>query len=443
MVSRERDVLRVILCTSYPLAEGTAGGVKDFTLGLARELESSQGCLVRTIAPRPPEGNSNLADYQIGRAFSVRHNKTIHDISITSPGDKRRMREIFVGFQPDIINHQEAPNPFEPHTANSAAPKRRDGKHTPRLIGTFHAQVEKPGFLIELLKFSTKTLMRRPRFRYGLPVGLTEGALNTVMKPLVGRIAVSKATAESAERIYKDHAYYEIIHNGVDITELKPEGPTIPEWEDGKLTIFATGRHDPRKDFETTIRAFAELKKLRNDVKLVIGGFGEETNRLLALVEELGLPDIRFTGYLSRERLLEAYRTADLFISSATGGEGFGRILIEALASGTLVVGTDINGYREAIRGHDFTRLARPKDPKDQAEKMLGMLNLPEERKRILEAEARVYVEQNFAWPIIAKKTVDYYIKCLNKHGWPKAEDWSQRKGKLPDSGTIFVTPAL
>lgn len=426
MSSRERDTLKVAFFTSYPFAKETAGGVKDYTLGLAKQLEK-EGCEVRTVASKPYRGQTNLADYSLGRAVPFKTHKTQYDLGLTL--NKPRARQILLNIRPDIVNIQEPANPFVPHTVISAAPKREDGKNLSCFIGTYHSQLEDPGIFVEFVRFFTREMVRRPRIKHRIiPVGFTEGYYRTVINSLVGRIAVSKATAESAERIYRDHFPYEVIHNGIDVNELTPEGPIIPEWQDGKLTIFATGRHDPRKDFETTIKAYALVRKLRDDVKLVIGGFGEETKKLLALVDRLGVPDVRFTGYLSRERLVQAYRTADLFVSSAIGGEGFGRILVEALASGTLVVGTDINGYREAIGGHDFTRLAKPGDPEDQVIKMQEMLNLPPEKRRVLEAQGRRYVEQNFAWPVIAEKVLRYYIKCLDKYGWPKPEDWPERK---------------
>lgn len=434
MSTQERG-LRVMLATSYPLSEGTPGGVKDFTIGLANALRS-KGCEVRTVGPRPRKGEKNLASYNVGRAFSVRHHGTIHDITLTTPLDTRKMRKVVELVKPDVINVQEPTNPFIPHTAPSASPKRKDGERIPCFVGTFHAQVENPGLTATILKDAAK-IIRRLRFKYYMPVGLTSGLYNTIIKSLDGRIAVSKATAESVGKICGDHAEYEVIHNGIDIEMFTPDGPRIPNFEDGKLTIFATGRHDPRKDFETTIRAFALVKNKRPDVKLIIGGFGEETDKLLALVHQLSLPDVQFTGYLPYEKLPDAYRSADVFISSAKGNEGFGRILVEALACGTLVVGTDINGYREAIGGHDFARLAKPENPEDQALKILEFLELSLEKRRELAEKGRSYVEKNFAWQIIAEKTIGYYEKCLDKHGRSKEKDWPERKRRREK--TVFA----
>ncbi len=195
--------------------------------------------------------------------------------------------------------------------------------------------------------------------------------------------------------------------------------------------------------------AYKLLSFGRNDIKLKITGNGQLTEQLKQKVSKDGLLDVEFLGVLSREDLVKAYRTADVFVSAATGGEGFGRTLAEAMATGTLTVGTDIEGYREVIgpvvaENKGFASMAKPHNPEDLARKIAGMINLPDDIRYILGREASAYVKNNFSWDIIADQTVEYYDQVLIEHGRYDKKEWPERqkiergwKG-MPKASVIF-----
>src|SRR5436305_2112362 len=122
------------------------------------------------------------------------------------------------------------------------------------------------------------------------------------------------------------------------------------------------------------------------------------TPYLKQLAWDLGLTDedVEFVGNLDRERdktphtkytLEMAYRTADLAVFPSTGGEGFGRTVAEALSSGTLVVVTNINGYRTVVikDGKQFAKMIEPGNPYNLALQMDETLNMPQKQKEELQ----------------------------------------------------------
>ncbi|MFH1535723.1 MAG: glycosyltransferase family 4 protein [Patescibacteria group bacterium] len=424
----ERDQLRVAINTPYPLRKNRPDGVTQFIVGLKPHL-ADKGCLVRTIGPHIKDKENNAADYTLGRTtVKLPFNNTVFESGYSF--NKDRAEGILRAARPDVLVIHEPLAGHIAHTLISGCPRNPDGKLIPTVIGHNHAHIEwvnrKTNLVIKLIK-----RVKRPR-RNGHTIELSDGYFNTIFDSMDGRIAVSKATADFWNKRYPCDNQ-KVIYNGIDTSSLTPEGPTIAKWNDGKQTILFCGRHDPRKGIEYLIKAYALLRTQRDDIKLKITGEGQTTEKLYALVDELQVPDVEFLGILPRENasaevdLIRAYRSAKVFVSPATGGEGFGRTLAEALACGTLPVGTDIDGYREVIGGRPFARSARPANPNDLAIKIVDFLDMPEEERSALQAQGRQYVEDNFSWPKIAEETVLYYEELVKKHG---KSIWPQKKRK-------------
>lgn len=434
---KESSKLIVVEESSYPLKKDSPDGVKDVIVGLKPYLER-KGCEVVLIGPSIKRDEDNLADHTFGRTIKVNHDNTTIRMAVSFRG-KGRAESLMRVIRPDIVVIHEPFAAPATHTMISGMPKRRDGKNVPAIIGHFHAQTEDLSGIARTAKVFIKAL-RRPQFsEFGVPIGFTPGYKATIVDAFDGRIAVSKATAKFWKGQIEGE--FKVIYNGINTEEMSPNVPKIEAWNDGKKTILAAARHDPRKGLEYGIKAVSLLVKVgRIDIKLRITGKGQDTGRLKALVKELGLEDfVEFLGILDRETLAMAYRTASVFISPATGGEGFGRTIAEALSCGTLVVASDINGYREVMQGKPFTRMIEPRNIPSLADGIGEMLDLPLEEKQKLQIEARQHVVDNFSLDKIADQTVAYYEERLSLHGRPTEEEWDfGRKRKLPRFGIIF-----
>ena len=418
--------------TGYP------GGVSVFIQQLVPYLEE-QGCVVRTLGPANKDRKTDRADYHLGRPISISAIATRTDAAITF--NKRRARDILTAVKPHIIVSHEPAVPNSSHTLFSAIPKDEDKRRIAPVIGQFHAGYPPNGLdtMAKVYAIVAK-LIRRPKFRYGIPTGFTMGYVNTIETALSGRIAVSHGTAEFWNEMSPSD--YRVIYNGIDVNFFTPHGPKFENWDDGKKTIFFAGRHDKRKGLEYLLEAYASLRRVGFDnLKLKIAGRGYVTERLKELVKKREIPDVEFLGILSNDDLVKAYRSADLVVAPSIGGEGFNRTIAEARSCGTLVVCTDIRGQDEAIGDDLRDFMARPADCDSLARAINKVLNLPGETVRGITARSAQDARERFAWEIIAAEHISYYDEVLVGYGGrPK---WGEREGsglgRLPLAGDVFV----
>ena len=156
-------------------------------------------------------------------------------------------------------------------------------------------------------------------------------------------VAVSDGVADDlAAEINLPRKRIKVVYNPVDsiqVSTLSNAELIHPSLPDASVpVILATGRLHSQKDFPTLIRSFARLRKNR-PVRLVILGEGEQRGDLEALIESLGLTgEILLPGFVDNP--YSWMRRASLFVLSSSY-EGFGMVLVEAMACGTPVVSTD------------------------------------------------------------------------------------------------------
>jgi len=424
--------LRVLIHSPYPIRANYPSGVSDFVWEITPHLKA-QGCTVKTVGP---VAKDSRADYHLGIPVSIRAIDT--QIHAAIAFGRERTRKMIEAIDPDIVVSHEPEVPNSSHTLFTAIPKDEKEKGTIPIIGQFHAGYPPHGIdtLARIYKFVAISL-RRPRFKYGIPTGLTMGYVNTIVDALSGRIAVSNGTAEFWNRMFPGE--YRVIYNGIDVAFFSPDGPRFEEWEDGRKTIFFAGRHDKRKGLEHLLGAYASLRRVGfDDLKLKLTGGGDVTRRLQYLIRKEDIPDVEFLGVLSKEDLARAYRSADVVVAPSIGGEGFNRTIAEARSCGTLVVCTDIRGQDEAI-GDDLREfMARPFDSDSLAAQINRVLNLSEETAREMKIRSRQDVLERFAWRVIAASHVSYYDEVLSNHREVSKCEARGSELTLPATGNIF-----
>lgn len=150
--------------------------------------------------------------------------------------------------------------------------------------------------------------------------------------------------------------------------------------------VLAVGRLEEVKDYPTLIRAFKVLREKAN-VRLLILGEGDERESLERLILELGLQDdVRLGGFVNNP--FAYMKKASLFALSSVY-EGFGNVLVEAMACGTPVVSTDCpSGPSEILENGKWGKLVPVGDPTALAKAMEESLNSPEKpdvRKRAMD----------------------------------------------------------
>jgi len=161
----------------------------------------------------------------------------------------------------------------------------------------------------------------------------------------------------------------------LDKLQEKPEHPWFSF--NAVPVVIGVGRLTAQKDFASLIRAFALVRKVRQ-ARLVILGEGEERHHLESLIHELGLSDaeVILPGFVSNPYCWMSH--ADVLVLSSAW-EGFGNVLVEAMAGGTSVISTDCeSGPREILDDGKYGALVPIYNPDLLASAILETLENPQ-----------------------------------------------------------------
>jgi len=147
----------------------------------------------------------------------------------------------------------------------------------------------------------------------------------------------------------------------------------------------------PAKGIDLLLRAFKLLLESGTLAELDLVGDGEEMPGLAKLSRELGLQNrVVFRGWLGREALMEQYRRAHLFVCCSRK-EGFGKVIVEAMAFGLPIIATDVGVSRFLLNPPECGALAQPESYESLAEHLIQIVRDPEQAGRMgLAARARV-----------------------------------------------------
>jgi 1,2-diacylglycerol 3-alpha-glucosyltransferase len=154
--------------------------------------------------------------------------------------------------------------------------------------------------------------------------------------------------------------------------------------------LVHVGRIAHEKNIEFLFRMFALVMRAKPGAVLIVAGEGPALNSCKAYVRAIGVErQVRFVGYLAREReLLDCYRAGDLFVfSSKTETQGL--VLLEAMALGVPVVSTAHMGTADIVKPQRGAQVA----PDDEAEFASIVVRLLEDpvRRTAMSADARAY----------------------------------------------------
>ncbi|GGB07337.1 glycosyl transferase [Brucella endophytica] len=198
-------------------------------------------------------------------------------------------------------------------------------------------------------------------------------------------IAVSAGVGRELEARGYPASKVAIIHNPLPQPVAAPEQPNgwrqdLAAMGDGPVIVTA-GRLVPVKDHRTLIQAFALLRAKR-PTRLVIFGEGPLDDELRMQARQAGIGDaVLFAGYVNDPHA--CYAVANLFVLSSTS-EGFGNVLVEAMAAGVPVVSTDApHGPREILDNGRYGMLVPVGDAPALAEAMAHMLDHPTPRAEL------------------------------------------------------------
>jgi len=246
-----------------------------------------------------------------------------------------------------------------------------------------------------------------------LPLSSTAGTVLWMMRRLYPKadriVAVSQGVAEDLIALLNLlPEKVTVIYNPIVTPELfeQAQKPISHPWlEQNRVpVILAIGRLTKAKDYPTLFRAFSLVRQVR-PTKLLILGEGEERANLERLAVELGIQnDVSMPGFVDNPFAFMA--KASVFVLSSAW-EGFGNVLVEALACGCPVVATDCrSGPREILDNGRYGRLVPVGDYEALAKAILETLDNPD-----FPADRQTRIQRAMEFSVDA--AVDKYLKVL------------------------------
>lgn len=205
--------------------------------------------------------------------------------------------------------------------------------------------------------------------------------------------------------------------NGVDIDKFNPNvnGETVKERHgiaSKKIILFVGALDTPHffKGVDFLLESFSKI--VGDNVRLVIVGDGDLKNHYINIAKQKGVEDITiFAGRVSNEDLPKYYAASDLVVlPSITMGEAFGMVLIEAMATGKPVIGSNLPGIRTVIDNDINGYLVEPKDTNELASKMRYLIDNNDVCKKF-GSNGRKKVEERYSWEKIGSDLEKVYFE--------------------------------
>lgn len=302
--------MRVALVSPYSLS--APGGVQGQVLSLARALRRSGHeavVLGPADGPVPLGGLDPSSVVTLGRSIPVPANGSVARLAVGPLAQLRAVRAV-ARLQPDVV-HLHEPLAPGPTWACLVRPEPT--------VGTFHRAGVVAGSAL------LAPLARRAAAR------------------LAARTAVSAEARDTAQALAGGE--YEVVGNGVELDRLTAATPCPTTGP----TLLFVGRHEPRKGLGVLLEAFTGLPATLG-ATLWVTGSGPDTDELRRRFADAR--SVQWLGRVGDDELAARLAGAHVVCAPSLGGESFGIVLVEAMATRCVVVASDIPGYAAVAGGH-------------------------------------------------------------------------------------------
>ncbi|WP_186626540.1 glycosyltransferase family 4 protein [Rhodococcus sp. BP22] len=353
-----------------PYSFDVPGGVQAHVQQLA-EVFIERGHRVSVLAPASEE--TLLPDFVVsaGEALAIPYNGSVARLRF-GPVTYSRIRRWISENDFDVLHIHEPNAP----SLSMLALKAADGP----IVATFHTSTTKSLFLSTF-----------------------QGVLRPYHEKISGRIAVSElARRWQVEALGGDAVE---IPNGVDVAAFA-EAPLLLGYPRAGKTVLFLGRFDePRKGMGVLLGALPSLVARHPDIEILVVGRGDE-DKLRNEAGKLG-HHLRFLGQVDDAEKASAMRSADVYCAPNLGGESFGIVLVEAMASGTAVVASELDAFRRVLRDGAAGLLVPIGDSEALATAVDSLLSSEKLRVGLVEAAGRAVVD--YDWPVVAEQIMRVY----------------------------------
>lgn len=359
------------------------GGVQECVLAIRDGLvKRGHKAYIITPQPRDYDGPKHPGIITVGGATKWRSYGTTTQLSASVDVDS--LSEMLEREKFDVIHFHE---PWAPMLSRQIL-TRSEAIH----IGTFHAALPD--------KVLSRTFEK-----------VITPYTKSILQYLDVLTAVSPAAAKYASTLTSRNI--SIIANGIDLSEYSYTH--VDDKAHKTKTIFYIGRLEKRKGVKYLLQAFAILVAKNPNFRLTIGGDGPDRQKLEDLVRDENIPNVEFIGYVPSERKTRLFTESDLFCSPAIYGESFGIVLLEAMASGCVLVAGNNPGYESVMDGTGQISIVNPKDTSEFARR-LELLATDDALRKVWREWALNRVKQNDYNNIIDQYLALYKAAYAKKH---------------------------
>jgi glycosyltransferase involved in cell wall biosynthesis len=207
--------------------------------------------------------------------------------------------------------------------------------------------------------------------------------------------------------IKEDHIC--VIPHGIDTQKFYP----VKTENEKDLKLLYVGNLDKRKGLYYLIEAIRLVANYHDNVKLFLVGKGSQKEELISHINRLQLEEyIQLCGFLDDDSLLKLYQSSDIFVFPSLK-EGFGFVLLEAMACGVPVISTNVSAIPEVVG--DSGILVNPMDPEDLSKAIIFLLE-NEDQRVDLSLKSLNRIKNHFSWEYIVSLCIDKYMECIEEN---------------------------
>lgn len=358
-------------------------GVQQYVIGVGEWLRGQGHDVHYLVGQTERRDLPNVHSLSRNVAVQSNGNRT----TIPLPTSRKKLREVLRTIRFDVLHVQTPHSPFMAQRLVMAADLDT------AVIGTFHIAA------------------------YSWLETVGNRLLGWWLRPSLKRfdqiVSVSSAAASFARSTFGiQTAVVPNVFNYGLFHDAKP----FPKYDDGVLTILFFGRLVPRKGCRVLLEATALLNDRAGIPKfrVVICGKGPEDGKLQTFINENGLDDtVEMTGFVSEADKPRYYASADIAVFPSSGGESFGIVLLEAMASGkAAVLAGDNPGYRSVMEPQPEL-LFSARDVTGLADKLENFLRDNDARTEMGRWGA-AYTKR-FDTAVVGQQLLQIYDKALRK----------------------------
>lgn len=258
--------------------------------------------------------------------------------------------------------------------------------------------------------------------RRRINVELRKRAERRVVRAADRIIVLSEYMAGQLERVYgRDDAA--VVPGGVDVELFSPAVRESSRVDADGASFLTVRRLSERMGHDVLIEGFGEVAADHPDAELFVAGDGPLRDELEERAAKAGIEDrVTFLGYVPDDDLPAIYAGADVFVLPTTQLEGFGLATMEALASGTPVVGTAVGGTVEILgklassRALPAEPLVPRAEPRPLAESLSAWASLDEPELDGASVAAREFA-RTYAWSNVVGEIEAEYVSIVGEIG--------------------------